>query len=331
MATMSDYFIFYSDLHLHEYKHQGMFEQGISVHRAIGNAAKSLRKKGGSVTTFFLGDMAEGVRVRGTRAYTSNVISAAWETLPEDLYIVPGNHDTNMITGRTWLEVLATPKIVSSPCVWNFGDMGIFVVPYMKEAELKDLLRNDATPNGSDFRSKYKHRIMVGHFGVIGADTGHGADWIGEVSVDDIPIDRLGLDHVILGHYHMPQDVTDKIHYCGSPMPLKAGDDDLPSGMKRGIIILEVDGDNMRLIRAPINVPSLVAKSNIDVGSTSDKPVDDTVDRAEQLGTAKSKQAMLLEYISSSSDEAADDLTTAIVEAVFEGVNSSEKWDKEGE
>jgi len=327
---MTDYYLFFADLHLHEWRQKGMFEQGLAVAKAISNAKDVLQAKGHTVNLFFLGDLAEGVIVRGRRAFTPNVLSAAADI---DLgYCVPGNHDTDSLSGNTWLNLMTSGNdrvVANKPTMLTYTQsehtVGFIALPYAPMSSLKECLSNVHTISGfdQDMWDSLDYRLLIGHFGVIGADVG-GADWIGELSVDDLPIQELGLDHVILGHYHIPQDVTDQIHYCGSPMQLKAGER-LPDGIKRGFIAVKVDEKGMKLRRVPINSKSLVSETN--KREPEPEPLSTVQDRANKIDPESSQQEMVLEYLREKVGEP-DDLTAELVTAVFEGVNSSERWDK---
>lgn len=65
--------------------------------------------------------------------------------------------------------------------------------------------------------------VLMAHLAVSGSDfSGH--DNIGGMETRDLAVFGNGYDYVALGHIHTPQDVSERVRYCGTPIPVNFGE-----------------------------------------------------------------------------------------------------------
>ncbi|MCF0186930.1 MAG: exonuclease subunit SbcD, partial [Bacteroidaceae bacterium] len=63
--------------------------------------------------------------------------------------------------------------------------------------------------------------VLMAHLAVEGCDIqGHEASVVGGMEKDNLNKLGSGYDYLALGHIHKPQDITERVRYSGSPMPL---------------------------------------------------------------------------------------------------------------
>jgi DNA repair exonuclease SbcCD nuclease subunit len=167
-----------------------------------------------------------------------------------DVYIIPGNHDQDLISNATEsnsLEPLAklSPKlhIMSKPKIVPFFHAKVFFVPYIHDA--KELER---------YMKLYATEYAFIHAGILGAKlidsdykVKHGLD------VSQYPNTKI-----FSGHYHTPQVVGNAV-YLGSPLHHRFNDE----GQEKNFI--DLDLDTGEYIRVPTVYPKFIRKQITDL------------------------------------------------------------------
>lgn len=137
-----------------------------------------------------------------------------------DITIELGNHE--MLEKLENVSALypfeSVARVVSHPMVIR-GHCDIVCLPWLNDwsvlpevmAQLKKFIQADRA-------------ILIGHVPVIGAVLGASNYRLREgcVRVEDLSFNAF--THVVLGHYHKAQHVSDNVHYVGSPIQLNFGE-----------------------------------------------------------------------------------------------------------
>ena len=178
------------------------------------------------------GDLYEHDRVTPD---TAAFLQGLFEDLaPIPVYIAPGNHDYH------------GPGSVYATVAWS-SNVRIFSEPHLRREELTDGITlwgaaHCAPANTNGFLADFRAEGDGVHIALF-----HGAErsWLagqGEgkqlhAAFDAADIERAGLHHAFLGHYHRPKDAA-RHTYPGNPDPLQFGEDG-----ERGPIVATINPD----------------------------------------------------------------------------------------
>ena len=157
------------------------------------------------------------------------------------LVITPGNHDssirlayaaallaTNGVHLRTSVAKLDEPVLIED----EHGTVGIYGIPYLEPDLVKNALGVPAGRGHTDVLRAAMDRIRVdrdargltrivvlAHAFVAGGAKGDSERDISVGGVEVVPAEIFsGVDYVALGHLHRSQEITENIHYSGSPL-----------------------------------------------------------------------------------------------------------------
>ena len=140
---------------------------------------------------------------------TLEVVGAGIERLPEgSLWKITGNHEQQMkwggVNNRYMFKHIF--NVVDDRRIQMMGDWAAFFVSYPADhAELTEWLLKEA-------RRVRGPKVLFGHFQAVGAF------YKGGTALTGVPMEALEpFSQVLLGHIHIPQSLTPKIHYVGSP------------------------------------------------------------------------------------------------------------------
>lgn len=133
------------------------------------------------------------------------------------IILVAGNHDQanrqGTVTSLKGLEKVCT--VITEPCSW---DNCVFI-PFSEH--------RDVVINGIINEVTQDTEYLFIHAGIQGAIAGSSEyQPTEELLLENIP----DVDEVFLGHYHKPQELRDRVHYCGSPLHLSFED----AGQQKG-------------------------------------------------------------------------------------------------
>lgn len=204
-------YVIIGDLHMKFQGHQMSFNNKPEhIHYPLINLEKAKNKaKELQGTLIIAGDLIDK-----QKEIHQVVLSELFESLKEcseevETYIVMGNHDMVEYSGKYYTYLLCQHQIQvavpGSPI--DLGDA--LLVSYSdREKILEDMQSLDLS----------RHKLLVSHFGIEGAQVGYGLYQGGEFKPTDFG--QLGIT-IILGHYHKPQRVSKNIYYVGSPYPVR--------------------------------------------------------------------------------------------------------------
>ncbi len=119
----------------------------------------------------------------------------------------------------------------------SFEDTDIYLLPWLDTARVRYEFPEKAetvTGTESAYRvvcdairetlDRNKKNLLIAHAYIVNAETSV-SDRAAEIGfASAVPSDVFeGFDYVALGHIHKPQDITNTIRYCGTPMPYSFG------------------------------------------------------------------------------------------------------------
>jgi len=141
------------------------------------------------------------------------------------LHLLLGNHDIWYlkkcdVSSVVPLREMPGLNVISTPSTVDIAGQPISFLPYTHDPiqDLK-LIKND-----------HSFKVLFGHLAIDGAvlnSSGTQAEVSLEHDGDMIKVDKSifkGWDQVFLGHYHVPQKLSNKVEYIGSPLQLDFSD-----------------------------------------------------------------------------------------------------------
>ena len=156
--------------------------------------------------------------------------------------VIAGNHDgaerlsqCSRLLGNSGLHIAGTAARTAEKV--EFDDTDIYLLPWVDTARAKYEFpekEEDITDTEAAYRvicdsirehmDTSKNNILVSHAFIIDAETSE-SDRSAEIGFASAVSSSIfdGFDYVALGHLHKPQDITDTIRYCGTPMPYSFG------------------------------------------------------------------------------------------------------------
>lgn len=166
------------------------------------------------------------------------IITEVMETLLEikndnvDIYILLGNHDYEILNEKVYSYLLNLNIKIATPQNPIIEDE-FALVSYSKPELMMEELQNINTDN---------LKLLVSHLGLIEGELTGSEFKIGEFSIKQFS--HLKNVWIILGHYHKPQKVSERIYYVGSPIPTRL--DELDE--EKRFLFLDTDKDEIKSI-----------------------------------------------------------------------------------
>jgi len=204
--------------------------------------------------------------------------------------LIAGNHDgaERISSCRDLLEtsgLYICGRLSEKPCVVSLGDVDVYMIPWITTERVRFAFP-DRAEEVTSMESAYRvvldacrdcfipgrKNICVSHAFVSGAETcvsdraaevGH-ATQIGAGVFD-------GFDYVALGHIHGPQNVTDKIRYCGTPMIYSFGKEE---SQEKSVTLIDTDSMERTIIPVKSLRKRITLKDTYDVIYAADYPED---------------------------------------------------------
>lgn len=133
-------------------------------------------------------------------------------------YVIDGNHDlsgkgSDAVSALKSLETIGNVRWISyqskGEAVHHIENGDVAFIPYF--------------PGMEEYLKKTKAKMLISHFGLSEALLNSGISVPSTIKASDLKHFKL----VILGHYHLPQEMITKqssIYYTGSPIPLDWGE-----------------------------------------------------------------------------------------------------------
>lgn len=167
---------------------------------------------------------------------TIEILGAGLAKIPEGNHVkITGNHDQFLRNGSISNKRLFDHKftVIENRKIFTVGSKSVFYVSYPADyAELAAWL---------DHRVKTIRgpKLLFGHFEV------EGALYHNSIALKGIPPKLLeSFELVMLGHIHLPQSVTSKIHYIGSPFQQDWGE----AGQLKRVAIVDTETAKVKWI-----------------------------------------------------------------------------------
>src|SRR5574337_117066 len=158
---------------------------------------------------------------------TVEVLGEGIAKLPDmDLFKITGNHeqylrDTSISNRHLFDHRFA---VITGRKIWRMEGWHAFFVSYPADhKELAEWLIKEA-------KKIREPKVLFGHFQVIGAYFQSGK------AMSGVPMEALEpFSMALLGHVHMPQSLSDRVHYVGSPFQQDWGE----AGQSKRVALLD--------------------------------------------------------------------------------------------
>lgn len=188
--------------------------------------------------------------------------------LDSKIFIIAGNHDgAERISSYSEIlkksDVYIAGSLSVNPYIINCQDVDIFLLPWITTDKVKTIYKDSAEQISSmedaykvvldDYRSRFipgHKNIIVSHAYIGSAETSESdrAAEIGKATIVSADVFD-GFDYVALGHIHGPQQITENIRYCGTPMPYSFGKEE-----KQEKSVSIIDTDDLSISIVPLNL-----------------------------------------------------------------------------
>ena len=181
---------------------------------------------------------------------------------------IAGNHDSaerlsscGSLLEKAGLYICGAAQ--QEPCVVSFADAEVFLLPWITEERVRSLYpeeKDSVTSLTEAYRvvtnrmrqrfSPDKKHIVLAHAFITDSETST-SDRAAEIGfATQVSADVFeGFDYVALGHIHKPQDVNDRVRYCGTPMPYSFGKEEAQT---KSVTLLDTDTMTREVIPLPL-------------------------------------------------------------------------------
>lgn len=181
---------------------------------------------------------------------------------------IAGNHDSaerlsscGSLLEKAGLYICGTAQ--QEPCVVCFADAEVFLLPWITEERVRSLYpeeKDSVTSLTEAYRvvtnrmrqrfSPDKKHIVLAHAFITDSETST-SDRAAEIGfATQVSADVFeGFDYVALGHIHKPQDVNDRVRYCGTPMPYSFGKEE---SQTKSVTLLDTDTMTREVVPLPL-------------------------------------------------------------------------------
>ncbi len=152
------------------------------------------------------------------------------------IFVIPGNHDESTDRGCPLMPLLYRRKnivVALSPILYDFKGIGIILAPWNTPFDkIKKMVK----------RSAHEQNILMYHVGVLtkGFNWGEISGEPGTVSLENL--EELGMNAIMLGHYHGQIEISHNIWYAGSPECFNFGEE----RHEKGFLIWNIDESAQR-------------------------------------------------------------------------------------
>ena len=171
------------------------------------------------------------------------------------VYLISGNHDSVervafaaslLQKSNVHISQVYSGKITPLPFQDEFGQVNIWMLPYLKPSSVRPLFRDGEIATHSDALSAAlgnievdasSRNILLSHQFVTGALTSESEELFvgGSENVDASLFDAF--DYVALGHLHRPQHIgRETLRYCGTPLKYSLSE----AGHAKSVTVVEM-------------------------------------------------------------------------------------------
>lgn len=226
--------LFFSDLHIHPHKQSlQRLQDCLDVLQWAFQCAQDRNVK----DVVFLGDLFHDRQKIQVIAY-HNTFSIFDKFKNLNVYLLLGNHDLWFydkwdISSVMPLSAMPNVTVISKPCTLEVADLSVDFLPF--------------THDPVDILSKHfpdKSSLLCAHIAVDDATLNEIYSTRAEVSVENekdmVRVSKdlfRGWRKVLLGHYHCPQQLDDRVEYVGSPLQLSFNE----AFQSKHLLVLDTD------------------------------------------------------------------------------------------
>lgn len=209
--------LFFSDLHIFSHKQSlQRLQDCLDVLRWAFQSARERNIK----DVVFLGDLFHDRQKIQVLAY-HNAFQIFEEYKDLNIYLLLGNHDLWFydkwdISSVMPLSAMSNVEVISRPCTKNIAGLDVDFLPFT---------HNPVEVVSKNFSNK--SALLCSHIAVDEATLNELYNTRAEVSIesekDVVKVSKdlfRGWRRVLLGHYHCPQKLDDRVEYVGSPLQL---------------------------------------------------------------------------------------------------------------
>jgi len=169
------------------------------------------------------------------------------------VFAISGNHDSperiafaSRMLGASGLHLspVFDGSVSTITLSDEYGELDIFMLPFIKPAHVRRVYDDDSVESYTDaVRTAIAHmeidpsrrNLLITHQFVIGAERSESED-ISVGGSDGVDAGVFSpFDFVALGHIHRPQNITDRIRYCGTPLKYSFSE----AGHTKSVTVLE--------------------------------------------------------------------------------------------
>ena len=180
------------------------------------------------------------------------------------VFLISGNHDSP--ERLAFASRLIAPKGIHMSPVYNgeigpivltdeFGPVDVYLLPFVKPAHVRRFFPDEKIESYNDALraavqalkiDRSRRNILVTHQFITGAVRSDSEE-ISVGGTDNIDASVFeGFDYVALGHIHKPQDVNDRIRYCGTPMAYSFGKEE---EQKKSVTVIDTETMERRTVQ----------------------------------------------------------------------------------
>ena len=150
--------------------------------------------------------------------------------------MISGNHDSArklsfgcafMRKSNIFISPVYDGNTMSVTLEDELGKVNFYLLPFIKPATVKPFFPDEEIKSYNDAIrlvvdkmniDKSCRNVLVAHQFITGSETSDSEN-VSVGGLDNVDAEILGdFDYVALGHLHRPQNITDRIRYCGTPL-----------------------------------------------------------------------------------------------------------------
>ena len=175
-----------------------------------------------------------------------------------ETFVISGNHDSpeRIAFGSALIDptgIHLSPVFSGAPAPYpvkdRFGEVDIYMLPFVRTPDVRAAFPDEELNSLEDaLRVVFDHiektpgrrSVLVAHQFVSGAGTAGSETSVFVGGSDMVGTDVFGrFDYIALGHIHKPQNVTDRIRYCGTPLKYDFSE----ANDEKSVTVGEMDAD----------------------------------------------------------------------------------------
>lgn len=151
------------------------------------------------------------------------------------VFVISGNHDSPerlafggrlMDASGVHLAPVYSGHVEPITLTDSFGPVNVYMLPFVKPGHVRRFFEEESIASYTDALSVAigdmrlntdERNVLIAHQFVTGAERSESEDSVGGLDNVDAEV-FAGFDYVALGHIHGPQNISETIRYCGTPL-----------------------------------------------------------------------------------------------------------------